>query len=77
MIPVWTEVNASSAKEALEKGIQEIEDGLGMEQSDQWLSDDYYVTSNNGETNELQMVNGEIREDNLWVRLDAMSDTTK
>jgi hypothetical protein len=63
MIPVWTEVEAETPEDALDKGRDDIENGLGTEQEDQWLSEDYYVTSNNGETNELQMVDGEILED--------------
>ena len=63
MIPVWTEVEAETPEDALYKGREDIENGLGTEQEDQWLSEDYYVTSNNGETNELQMVDGEILED--------------
>jgi hypothetical protein len=63
MIPVWTEVDAGTTEDALDKCREVIENVQVTEQEEQWLSENYYVTSNNGETNELQMVDGEILRD--------------
>ena len=47
-IPTTVTVQAANAEEALDIGRDQINDGLGQEH-DQYMSDNYYVTTEDGE----------------------------
>ena len=47
-IPVTVTVQADTPEDALDIGREEINDGMGI-QHDQYLSDNYYVATENGE----------------------------
>jgi hypothetical protein len=57
-IPVTVEVEAETVEEALDKGHNDIDNGIGI-QHDQYLSGDYYVTTEDGEP-VAQYVDGEL-----------------